>query len=332
MGFKRKRSLTTIISSSPTSTSLLADQHPHLSLFTSQLTSSTKDPNNQLDFNTYSPPEPYFSQGLTQSSPFSSPLPHLQDIDIIPQHLNSRTRKRLRNNREDDETINRRTVELLFQGARRELSNKSHKEDSLEMDSGYTSSENVSTSPNHHDLTTHIFDDDETMADGNDNIMVDPSSTERDDRLHQTALNFPVLHQQQQPHEQQSRFTSVGNDYGVPIQQGLGQAHQLKKEKEQKSLHAFFGGGGAIKKADLVPPHHQHDPSQEFQMPLDNIDVAMDLDVDIDHGNPFPPSSSFSSTPAGYEGYRYLNDGSDHEGRENGSMSGRKWVGGIGWI
>ena len=65
-------------------------------------------------------PEPYYAAGMSQE-----PVRH---------HMNTRTRKRFRDGRPDEETIHQNTLAKLYAGARQEAEDKSCTEDHMQIE------------------------------------------------------------------------------------------------------------------------------------------------------------------------------------------------------
>lgn len=108
MGQKRKASdpLSPFSSSSPTSlTSLSHSNFDPPQPFSSQ----SQSPYNHNLIQGWASPEPYPPSGILNSSHYSS-----SDNNNNAHHLNSRTRKRFRDNRPDEETIHQATLSKLY--------------------------------------------------------------------------------------------------------------------------------------------------------------------------------------------------------------------------
>ena len=109
MGIKRKASDSLSphpISSTPSITSP-SQNHPN-----TNAPHPFHSTSNSTQLTGWATPESYFSSGNLNSSPHSS-------IDSDALHLNSRTRKRLRDNRPDEETIHQNTLSRLYAAQQR---------------------------------------------------------------------------------------------------------------------------------------------------------------------------------------------------------------------
>lgn len=253
MGLKRKRSFTTLSSPSSTSSHLSispnASHYFHSNAFSNGHTLAEAS---ELGF---SPPEPYIANGLLLGDGGGASY-----TDSTPSHLNSRTRKRLRDNRPDEASVHSRTLELLFSAQQR------HNDHTIDQPL-FDSKELVQTAiPNDVDC---------------DHGMLTPSPTPAHSRL---------------PSEPCFPSPLPINDYRRMSSPSVPLSKTLQREPGQKTLHSFFPSDPTTSTKRPSSAHVQSITNNTLfsSAAAASLDDAMDLELPPDYKSPpsRPPTAS----------------------------------------
>ena len=290
-----------------------ATYHHHMSLYT---------PTHQADGqarSSFSPPEPYFAAGMTAQS---SPSP--ASLEVTPRHLHSRTRKRIKDDRPDEEVVGMNTINLLFRAQKELRSHETLTNGTIGDKSSCGSHFSLGAKTGVYTPEASIPDYDMTMDDQEepmdadmDNAMIQEAPHSAfDDRCHQSSLQFPILTPQNTFNHinlPATTLTTLNTNTYIPggavqppqpisLSPSSSETSPLSQPKslQQKTLHSFFGGavGGGKRGISINGNNNGHGNGTENRPWTAPHQYEKDVDMGM--------------------GMR--------------EEDGRKWVGGIGWM